>query len=42
MGIDGLCAESVDISGRDDSLFGPLVDKDLSGISGINRRTVNR
>lgn len=41
MGIDGLCAESVDISGRDDSLFGPLVDKDLSGISGINRRTVN-
>ena len=41
MGIDGFCAESLGISGRDDSLFGPLVDKDLSGISGINRRTIN-
>jgi len=31
----------VDISGGDDSFFGPPVDKYLSGISGIGHRTVN-
>ena len=41
MGIDGLCSESVDISGGDDSFFAPLVDKYLSGISGIGRWAVN-